>query len=442
MINFNKFMVKIMRVLLVGAGGRESAIAEALSKDSELYVVAKHLNPGIRRVAYEYGLAKETDVQKVLDLALKWGIEIAFIGPETPLEKGIVDTLEENGIPTVGPSKEAAQLETNKAFARALMEKHEIPGRKLFKVFDDIAEMKSWINDFGKPVVVKPLGLTGGKGVKVVGYQLKDNEEAKEYAKALIEKDGRVLVEERTDGVEFTFQVFTDGKKVIPMPLAQDYPHAYEGDVGPITGGMGSYSCENHLLPFVSKEDYEKAFETLKKTIDAMRKEGIPYKGILYGQFMLAKDEPKIIEFNARFGDPEAMNVLPILKTSLLEIAEGIVDGALKKAEFEKKATVVKYVAPKGYPTDPIKGVNVEISEDKIREEGAKVYYASIDENFRMLGSRALAVVGIANSLEEAERIASAGIKHVRGEIFYRADVGTKESLEKRVRIMKEIRGE
>ena len=435
-------MVKIMHVLLVGAGGRESAIAEALSRDSEVYVVAKHLNPGIKRIAKGYGIAKETNVQKVLDFALRWNIDMAFIGPEAPLEKGIVNVFEENGIPTVGPTKEAAMLETNKAFARQIMEKYKIPGRKLFKVFDDVVEMKTWIDEFGKPVVVKPLGLTGGKGVKVVGCQLKDNEEAKKYAKALIEKDGKVLIEERTDGVEFTFQVFTDGKKVIPMPLAQDYPHAYEGDVGPITGGMGSYSCENHLLPFVSKEDYEKAFETLKRTIDAMHKEGIPYKGILYGQFMLAKDEPKIIEYNARFGDPEAMNVLPILKTSLVEIGEGIVDGNLKRAEFERKATVVKYIAPKGYPTDPIRGVQIQISEDKIREEGAKIYYASVDENFTMLGSRALAIVGIADSLEEAEKIASAGIKHVKGEIFYRADVGTKESIAKRIELMKTIRGE
>ncbi|RLF84585.1 phosphoribosylamine--glycine ligase [Thermococci archaeon] len=431
-----------MHILLVGAGGRESAIAEALSRDSEVYVVAKHLNPGIKRIAKGYGIAKETNVQKVLDFALRWNIDMAFIGPETPLEKGIVNVFEENGIPTVGPTKEAAMLETNKAFARQIMEKYKIPGRKLFKVFDDVVEMKTWIDEFGKPVVVKPLGLTGGKGVKVVGCQLKDNEEAKKYAKALIEKDGKVLIEERTDGVEFTFQVFTDGKKVIPMPLAQDYPHAYEGDVGPITGGMGSYSCENHLLPFVSKEDYHKAFETLKKTIEAMYKEGTPYKGILYGQFMLANDEPKIIEFNARFGDPEAMNVLPILKTSLVEIGEGIVDGNLKRAEFERKATVVKYIAPKGYPTDPIRGVQIQISEDKIREEGAKIYYASVDENFTMLGSRALAIVGIADSLEEAEKIASAGIKHVKGEIFYRADVGTKESIAKRIELMKTIRGE
>ncbi|RLF79607.1 phosphoribosylamine--glycine ligase, partial [Thermococci archaeon] len=227
-----------------------------------------------------------------------------------------------------------------------------------------------------------------------------------------------------------------------PMPLAQDYPHAYEGDVGPITGGMGSYSCENHLLPFVSKEDYEKAFETLKRTIDAMHKEGIPYKGILYGQFMLAKDEPKIIEYNARFGDPEAMNVLPILKTPLVEIGEGIIDGNLKRAEFEQKATVVKYIAPKGYPENPVKGVQIQVNEDKIVGEGAKVYYASVDENLTMLGSRALAIVGIADSLEEAEKIASAGIKYVSGEIFYRRDVGTKESIAKRIEIMKTIRGE
>ncbi len=432
-----------MKVLLVGAGGRESAIAEVLVKSgAELYVVAKHVNPGIRRMAEEYGIAKETDVEKVLDFALKWNVDLAFIGPEAPLEKGIVNLLEENGVPTVGPSKEAARLETNKAFARALMEKHKIPGRKFFKVFDDAKEMRAWIDDFGKPVVVKPLGLTGGKGVKVVGYQLKDNEEAKEYAEHLIKKDGKVLIEERTDGVEFTFQVFTDGKKVIPMPLAQDYPHAYDGDVGPITGGMGSYSCENHLLPFIPKEDYEKALETLRKTVEAMRREGTPYKGILYGQFMLAKDEPKIIEYNARFGDPEAMNVLPILETPLLEIAEGIVDGNLKKAEFEKKATVVKYIAPKGYPENPVRGIQIQVNEAKILESGAKVYYASVDEDLTLLGSRALAIVGIADSLEEAEKIASAGIKHVKGEIFYRKDVGTSESIAKRIETMKAIRGE
>ncbi len=411
-----------MRVLLVGAGGRENAIAEALAKEAELYVVGGHKNPpGIARIAKDYGLAKETNVGKVLEFALKWGgVDMAFIGPEAPLGgEGIVNVLEENGIPTVGPSKEAAMLETNKAFARQLMEKYKVPGRKLFRVFDDVSEMKAWIDDFGRPVVVKPpLGLTGGKGgVKVVGYQLKDNEEAKTYAEKLIKRDGKVLIEERTDGVEFTFQVFTDGKRVVPMPpLAQDYPHAYEGDVGPITGGMGSYSCSNHLLPFITEKDYEKALETLKATVEAMRKNGTPYRGILYGQFMLAKDEPKIIEFNVRFGDPEAMNVLPILKSSLVEVGEGIVDGNLKGAEFERKATVVKYIAPKGYPTNPIRGgVKLHVDETKIREEGARVYYASLDENFTMLGSRALAVVGIAESLEEAERIASAGIKHVRG---------------------------
>ncbi|AEH25272.1 phosphoribosylamine--glycine ligase [Pyrococcus yayanosii] len=429
-----------MKVLLVGGGGREHAIGEALARaGAELYVVSKHKNPGLARLAKDYSLAKETDVPKVVGYAERLSVELAFIGPEAPLEAGIVNALEEAGIPTVGPTKEAARLETNKAFARAFMEKHKIPGRKLFRVFDDIGEMRAWIDEFGKPVVVKPLGLTGGKGVKVVGYQLKDNEEAKAYAEELIRKDGKVLIEERTDGVEFTFQVFTDGKHVVPMPLAQDYPHAYEGDEGPITGGMGSYSCANHLLPFVTREDYERALETLKATVEAMRKEGTPYKGILYGQFMLSRDGPVIIEYNARFGDPEAMNVLPLLKTSLLEIAEGIVDGNLKGAEFERKATVVKYIAPKGYPTSPVKGVRIELDEKAIAETGARLYYASVDENLILLGSRALAVVGIADTLEEAERIAQAAIGYVKGKIFYRRDVGTKESVEKRVRILIEL---
>ncbi|WP_297089813.1 phosphoribosylamine--glycine ligase [Thermococcus sp.] len=429
-----------MKVLLVGGGGRENAIGEALVRSgAELYVVSRHKNPGLARLARGYGLARETDTEKVLELARKWGVELAFIGPEAPLEKGIVDFLEREGIPAVGPTKEAARLETNKAFARSLMEKYEIPGRKLFRVFDDVSEMRSWIDDFGKPVVVKPLGLTGGKGVKVVGYQLRDNEEAKAYAEELIRKDGRVLVEERTDGVEFTFQVFSDGKRVLPMPLAQDYPHAYENDEGPITGGMGSYSCSNHLLPFVTTEDYERAFETLKATIRAMRKNGTPYRGILYGQFMLSKEGPVIIEYNARFGDPEAMNVLPLLKTPLTEIAEGIIDGNLRKVEFEKKATVIKYLAPKGYPTNPVKGVRVEVDEKAVAETGAKLYYASVDENLTLLGSRAIAVVGIADTLKEAERIAQSAIGHVKGELFYRRDVGTRESVGKRIRLMGEF---
>ncbi len=429
-----------MRVLLVGGGGREHAIGEALVRGgAELYVVSKHKNPGLARLAKGYGLAKETDIKKVLEYAEKFGVELAFIGPEAPLEKGIVDALEENGIPAVGPSREAAKLETDKAFARTFMERNEIPGRKVFRVFTDVSKMRSWVDDFGRSVVVKPIGLTGGKGVKVVGYQLRDNEEAKAYAEELIRRDGRVLIEERTDGVEFTFQVFTDGKRVLPMPLAQDYPHAYENDEGPITGGMGSYSCSNGLLPFVTREDYEKALETLKATVEAMRKEGTPYKGILYGQFMLSKGGPVLIEYNARFGDPEAINVLPLLETSLLEIAEGIVDGNLQGAEFEKKATVVKYLAPKGYPTNPVRGVKVEVNEKAVEEVGARLYYASIDENFTLLGSRAIAVVGIADSLEEAERIAESVIPHVKGELFYRRDVGTKESIEKRIKLMKEF---
>ncbi|WP_099211751.1 phosphoribosylamine--glycine ligase [Thermococcus henrietii] len=429
-----------MKVLLVGGGGREHAIGEALVRGgAELYVVSKHKNPGLARLAKGYGLAKETDIEKVLEYAEKFGVELAFIGPEAPLEKGIVDTLEENGIPTVGPSREAAKLETDKAFARAFMERNEIPGRKVFRVFTDVSEMRSWVDDFGRPVVVKPIGLTGGKGVKVVGYQLRDNEEAKAYAEELIRRDGRVLIEERTDGVEFTLQVFSDGKRILPMPLVQDYPHAYENDEGPITGGMGSYSCSNGLLPFVMREDYEKALETLKATVEAMRKEGTPYKGILYGQFMLSKDGPVLIEYNARFGDPEAINVLPLLRTSLLEIAEGIVDGNLQRAEFESKATVVKYLAPKGYPTNPVRGVKVEVDEKAVEEVGARLYYASIDENFTLLGSRAIAVVGIAETLEEAERIAQGAIPHIKGELFYRRDVGTRESVEKRIGLMKEF---
>ena len=302
----------------------------------------------------EYEVADESDFENIIKFAQDNEIEIAFIGPEAPLEKGIVDELEKVGIKSVGPNKDAAQIETNKAFMRKLFEDYDISGSIKYGTFYTLEEAYEFIDNFNEPVVVKPIGLTGGKGVKIVGDQLADNEEAKEYVKEIFEQkmggfEG-VVIEELLIGEEYTIQAFVDGTHLLPMPAAQDHPHAFVGNKGPITGGMGSYSDTNHLLPFLSQEEYDASVEIMKETIDAIRKEASPYKGILYGQFMLTKEGPKIIEYNARFGDPESMNVLAVFDYDLAEISKQIVDGTLDKALFENKASVCKYIVPDKYP--------------------------------------------------------------------------------------------
>ncbi len=357
------------------------------------------------------------------------------------------------GIPTVGPNKEAAKIETNKAFMRNLFAKYNIKGSLTYKFFDEYSEeLESFIDELtekGIKVVVKPVGLTGGKGVKVVGEQLKDNEEAKKYAKEIFESGlggGRVLIEEKLEGVEFTLHGFVDKEHIKFTPFVQDHPHAYEGDKGPITGGMGSYSCPTHDLPFLTEEDIRVSKEIMEETVKALKKEVGGYKGILYGQFMLTKEGPKIIEYNARFGDPESMNILAILRSSFLDICKGIVEGNLNNVnvEFDKKATVCKYVVPMGYPENPVRGKEIYVDEEKIKNVGAILHYAAVNEEdgkLIMTGSRAVAVVGVADNIEDAEKIAEEATKFINGQVYHRSDIGKKELIKKRIEIMKKLRG-
>ena len=434
-----------MKILVVGTGAREHAICKAV-KDAELYSIMSNKNPGISRIS-KFQISSEKDLKGVKKFSVDNNIDLAIIGPEAPLEMGIVDELQEAGIGCVGPTKEAARIETDKAFMRDLFDIHKIGGSIVYKVFDNLKDTGDFIDEFGQDVVVKPVGLTGGKGVKIVGEHLEDGEAAKKYVKEIIDNKisgyAQVVIEERLIGEEFTIQAFVDGDNVVPMPAAQDHPHAYEGDQGPITGGMGSYSDKNGLLPFLDKKNYDESVKIMQDTVKAVKKEVGPYKGILYGQFMLCKDGPKLVEYNARFGDPEAMNVLPLLKTDFIEICKGIVDGNLKKAEFEKKATVCKYIVPKGYPETAKAGQILNVNESKINEEGALVYYAAVnqkDDKIFTSASRALGLVGIGDSIAEAEQICESVTRFVKGDIYHRRDVGTAELIQKRIDHMEKIR--
>lgn len=434
-----------MKVLVVGTGAREHAIADALKGDVELYCYMSKVNPGISKIA-EFAQGDEGEIEKVAKFAVDNNIDIAFIGPEAPLGKGIVDELEKNGISCVGPSQSAARIETDKSFMRKLFEDYDIEGSLVYKVFDNYDDVSAFLDDFDRDVVVKPVGLTGGKGVKIVGDHLKDNQEAKEYSKEVIDNAmggfTQVIIEERLIGEEFTIQAFCDGIHLAPMPAAQDHPHAFEGDVGAITGGMGSYSDKGGLLPFLSQDDYDEAVKIMEATLKAIAKEAEPYKGILYGQFMLTADGPKLIEYNARFGDPEAMNVLPLLKTPLADVCQAIVDGNLDKVEFNDKASVCKYIVPDGYPETSHAGETIEVDEKAIEDLGAKVFYAAVgleDDEIHLSGSRALGIVASGDSIEEAEKIAEKACACIKGNVYHRSDVGTTGLVNKRVEHMKEI---
>ncbi|MDY2745343.1 MAG: phosphoribosylamine--glycine ligase [Methanosphaera sp.] len=438
-----------MKILVVGSGAREHAIAKALDRTADVYTYMGRKNPGLARLSVNYEVNDESDFGSIIKFAKDNEVELAFIGPEAPLEKGIVDELAKEGIPSVGPTKKAAQIETNKAFMRQLFDDYNIPGSIKHGTFYNLDEAFKYIDEFGGPVVIKPIGLTGGKGVKIVGDQLADNNEAKEYVKEIFDQkmggfEG-VVIEELLLGEEYTIQAFVDGEHILPMPAAQDHPHAFEGNKGPITGGMGSYSDKNHLLPFLTKKDYDESVSIMKQTIDAIKEEAEPYKGILYGQFMLCADGPKIIEYNARFGDPESMNVLSLLEYDLAQIARQIVDGELNTVVFSNKASVCKYVVPDKYPNTEANDTIVTIDEEKINDLDAEVYYAAVysDENddIKLTSSRAIAVLAVRDTISESEKACEEAINYINGEVYHRRDVATEALLNEKIEHMKEIRG-
>jgi phosphoribosylamine--glycine ligase len=439
-------------ILLVGNGAREHALAEGISRSEQkprLFSFMKTNNPGIASISEKIKLGSYADLGAITGFAAENKIELAVIGPEDPLNNGVVDALAKIGIPSVGPTKSLARLETSKSFTRNLVKKYNIPGNPQFKVFNAIDGVEAFLSQLDG-IVIKPDGLTGGKGVLVQGDHFATKEEALQLCLQILKESSSLIVEEKFDGEEFSLQCLCDGKTVVGTPLVQDHKRRFEGDKGPNTGGMGSYSLPDHSMPFLKPKDFEDGLEITRQVAAALLKEtGSPYKGIMYGGFIATKDGVKLLEYNARFGDPEAMNILPLLKTDFVEICRHIIAGTLDKLkiEFEPKATVCKYVVPKGYGL-PANYPDAASSRAKI-EVGdvgkARLYYSSVDkkeDGLYLSSSRAIGIVGIANTLEEARKIAEEGVKAVSGPVAYRTDIGTDALIQKRIEHMRKIRKE
>ena len=430
-------------VLVVGSGAREVAIARCVSQSSiknSLFCVSKDINPQIVDLCKDYFVTDLTNISDIVSYSIKTKVDLAIIGPENPLANGIVNELENVGVRCVGPKKEVALIETSKSFARKIIDlccPEKNPQRK---EFSSIEGVEGFIEQLGGEYVIKYDGLMGGKGVRVSGEHLKNIDEGTAYANEIVNIGGKFLIEEKLVGEEFSLMSFVDGKVCKHMPVVQDHKRAYEGDTGPNTGGMGTYSFGNHSLPFLSKKDIKEAQRTnelvAKQLFEAT---GTPYIGILYGGFMLTRSGVKVIEYNARFGDPEAMNVLSILESDFLSICISMVDGNLKNqgVSFERLSTVCKYVVPVGYPDKPTK--NFEVFCD---QNDRSVFLASVmlkDQKLIACGSRTVAVVGKNKDVFQAELFAETGIANISGNLFHRKDIGTKKLIDSRIKRMKEL---
>ena len=433
-------------ILLLGSGAREHAIARALAcspQNPAIACLAANKNPGIQKLAEQFKVGSISDPKSVVSFAQKCCAKLAIIGPEAPLEAGVADALWNAGIPTVGPKKAHAQIETSKGFTRDLLAKYNIPGGPLYRRFDSLDGVAEFLEELGEDYVVKYDGLMGGKGVKVSGDHLHSHDEALDYCTKLVNRGGSFVVEEKLIGEEFSLMSFCDGEHLAHMPPVQDHKRAYEGDEGPNTGGMGSYSDADHSLPFLTDDDISHAQQINETTAQALKKEfSEGYKGVLYGGFIATADGVKLIEYNARLGDPEAMNVLPLLESDFVEVCHGIVNGNLdeRNVSFSRRATVCKYAVPEGYPDSPVKGEPIDVSSVT---DTSQLYYASVDMKDGTLieaGSRTVAYVGIAGSLVKAEAKAEGEISKVRGPLFHRTDIGTTELIQKRVEHMQTLR--
>jgi phosphoribosylamine--glycine ligase len=411
-----------MKILVIGSGGREHALCWKLAQSPSVEkIYCTPGNPGIAQIA-------ECLTGDAVEIAQQIGADFVVVGPEVPLAEGVVDALAAVGIPAFGPNKEAAQLEASKIFCKQILQKYNIPTGD-FEVFDDVESARAYLNDYDAetPVVIKADGLAAGKGVVV----------AKTPAEAIaaladvatIGEGGRILVEECLTGEEVSLIAITDGTNVVTMVAAQDHKRVGEGDTGPNTGGMGCYSP----VPAFPDSLRDEAIETiLKPTVEALKSEGIEFRGILYAGLMLTPSGPKVLEYNCRFGDPETQVILPRLKSDLLPLLLGSAgvegyDLATAECEWTDEAAVVVILASQGYPGPYRKGDAIS-GLDEAQTNGALVFHAGTttkDGEIVSNGGRVLGVTALGSDFAVARENAYAAIDKIAFEgAHFRRDIG------------------
>jgi phosphoribosylamine--glycine ligase len=439
-----------VRTLIVGHGGRESALAAAMAKHSTLFAFVGHENPTIVGHAAASGgghlVGDVCDPAAVAAFARAQDVDIAMVSADEPLAAGVVDALVAQGTRAVGPTAAGAEIEWNKAYARSILDDVAPDAGSLVKVVHSAAEVAEAIASFGStPVAVKPSGLTGGKGVKVMGPHLADHRQAGEYALSLLERrrpGESVLIEEKVVGAEFTIQAISDGRTVVFPSSTYDYPYRFDGDEGPGTGGMGSLSMPTATLPFMTQAHYDEACSIIERVIARLGEQGRHFSGVMNSGFFATADGVKVIEFNARFGDPECMNIMSLFDGNWPEVMERIAAGTLtcEDVPLREEASVVLYMVSPDYALKPGPAREFTLERERIEADGCRVFFSSAVQTgpdaYRGVGtSRAVALVSTAPTLEQARVSVSRAAASVPV-LEWRADVGDERYLKDLCRLV------
>ncbi len=431
------------KILLLGRWGKTHALAKAIVEKSpqktEVYCYMDKPNTGLAAIATDYFLGDMKDNQKIIDYAASKKVDFAIAVPHMSLSNDISVDMEKHGIPCIGPNKICSRLETSKTFLREILSVTDPDASPEYKKFTSREDALDHAREVDYDFAVKPAGVTEGDGVKVIGIQLKNKEEAEDYIEEIFDKNiggiPEVILEERLIGREYTIQAFVSKRALLGMPATRDYKLLYEGEKGLNTPGMGSISFADHLLPFLSKDEYQHSLEIMARVVKYLAEEyGAFYQGCLSGQFIKTKEGIKVIEFNVRPGDSEIMNIIPILKTDFVEICEAILENRLLdlQIDYEPKATVCKYVVKEGFPK-PKGDMIIDIDEEAIRKAGADLFYScfAVKQNVYKPSPRGVAITAKGDTLQEAYELCEEMLqKHIKGEqLWHRKDIGTEDLL-------------
>lgn len=424
-----------MKILLIGSGGREHALAWKMQQSPRVEkIFCAPGNAGISQIAQCVDIGV-SELDKLVEFAKKENIDLTVVGPEQPLTEGIVDLFQKVGLRIFGPSQSGAALEGSKVFTKQLMEKYQIPSGA-YEVFDNRDLAVAYVEKLGPPLVVKADGLAAGKGVIIATTKEQAIKAIDQImsAKAFGPAGDRVVIEEFLEGEEASFIAFTDGKTVLPLPSSQDHKAVYDGDKGPNTGGMGAYSP----APVVTRNVHQLAMEQVMiPTVKAMAAEGRPYKGMLYAGLMVKDDNIKVLEFNCRFGDPEAQPLLMRLKSDVVDIMEAVIDERLAeiKLEIDPRPTVCVVMAAGGYPGSYAKGKIIHGLDAAAEMENVVVFHAGTKTDGKSIitnGGRVLGITAIGETLQTAIQTAYRTVELIRwDDCYYRKDIGAK-ALDKR----------